>query len=135
MRFPFTDSRLASFVQGLPEELKFKDGVNKQILRAYMRKNLPREIVEKPKHGFVFDLNRLFANPAFRWPDEMERAGLLRMLPTWSQGPIHELLRRHAQAPGDARWQYRLYALCLLATVLAVKNGYDPLSAFGSRRL
>ncbi len=126
IRFPFTDNRLASFVQGLPEQLKYRDGVNKQILRAYMKQSLPREIVEKPKSGFIFDIDRLLANPVFAWPDELDRAGLLQALPTWSRTPIRELLQRRKESPGDLRWQQRLYALCLLATVLAVKDGYDP---------
>lgn len=126
IRFPFTDNRLASFIQGLTEQLKFKNGVNKQILRAYMKKNLPREIVEKPKSGFIFDINQLFVNPKYRWHEDLYRAGLLRALPTWSQQPIDELMTRYKQSPGDPRWQQRLYALCLLATVLAVKDGYDP---------
>lgn len=134
IRFPFTDNRLATFVQGLPEQLKFKDGVNKQILRAYMKKNLPSEIVQKPKSGFIFDLNLLFANPLFRWHEELDRAGLLRALPIWSRRPIDELLRRYEQSPGDLRWQQRLYALCLLATVLAVKDGYDPFATHRDAR-
>lgn len=126
IRFPFTDNRLASFVQGLPEQLKYRDGVNKQILRAYMKQSLPREIVEKPKSGFIFDIDRLLANPIFAWPDELDQAGLLQAMPTWSRAPIRELLQRHNECPRDLRWQQRLYALCLLATVLAVKDGYDP---------
>ena len=88
IRFPFTDNRLASFVQGLPEQLKYRDGVNKQILRAYMKQSLPREIVEKPKSGFIFDSTGYFANPMFAWQDELDRAGLLQALPTWSRAPI-----------------------------------------------
>jgi asparagine synthase (glutamine-hydrolysing) len=126
IRFPFTDNRLASFVQALPEQLKFINGENKQILRAYMKQCLPAEIVRKPKSGFIFNLNELFANPVFAWQDELDRAGLLQVLPTWSQQPIQQLLKRRAQSPGDLRWQQRLYALCLLATVMAVKDGYDP---------
>lgn len=128
IRFPFTDNRLALFVQGLPEPLKFKNGINKQILRAYMKKNLPHEIVEKPKRGFIFDLNRLFENPVFRWPEELDRAGLLQVMPDWPRAPIQDLIKHHRQEPGNAHSQHRLYALCLLATVLAVKDGYKPLS-------
>ncbi len=135
IRFPFTDNRLAAYVQGLPEQLKFMNGVNKLILRAYMKKNLPSEIVEKPKSGFIFDINQLFVNPGFRWHEELDRAGLLRVLPTWSQRPIDELMERRAQSSGDLRWQQRLYALCLLATVLAVKDGYDPFATRGTARL
>lgn len=123
IRFPFADNRIATFVQGLPEQMKLKGGINKQILRAYMKKNLPREIVEKPKSGFIFDLNQLFMNSTFRWHEELDRAGLLRALPTWSPQPIDQLLRLRQQYPGDLRYQQRLYALCLLATVLAVKDG------------
>lgn len=125
IRFPFTDNRLASYIQGLPEQLKFKNGVNKQILRAYMKKNLPREIVEKPKSGFIFDINQLFVNPKYRWHEELYRAGLLRALPTWSQQPIDDLMTQYKRSPGDPRWQQRLYALSLLATVLAVRDGHD----------
>lgn len=126
IRFPFTDNRLAAFVQALPEQLKFRDGNNKQLLRAYMTQHLPREIIEKPKSGFIFDLNRLFGNPAFSWQDALDRAGLLQVLPTWTRAPVLELLHRHSETPGDQQWQHRLYALCLLATVLAAKDGYDP---------
>ena len=126
IRFPFTDNRLAQYLQGLPEQLKYRDGINKQILRAYMQRTLPREIVEKPKSGFIFDLDRLFTNAVFAWQDELARAGLLRVLPTWSQDPVDDLLRRHAESLHDPRWQHRLYALCLLATVLGTKDGFDP---------
>ena len=126
IRFPFTDNRLAAFVQSVPEQLKSRDGTNKQILRAYMMQHLPREIVEKPKSGFIFDLNRLLENPAFSWQDELDHAGLLQALPTWTRAPVLELLQRRKECPGDPRWQHRLYALCLLATVLAAKDGYDP---------
>ncbi|HWR97510.1 MAG TPA: asparagine synthase-related protein [Candidatus Methanoperedens sp.] len=124
IRFPFIDNRLAEFVNGVPEQLKFSGRVNKQILRAYMAKNLPRKIVEKPKAGFVFDLDRLFSNPEYRWADELNRAGGLRFLATWSEQPISDLLKRHRLTPGDSRWQQRLYALCLLVAVLAGKNGH-----------
>ena len=48
VRLPFTDVRLCSYVQSLPAELKYNGKVNKWILRAYMKANLPREIVENP---------------------------------------------------------------------------------------
>jgi asparagine synthase (glutamine-hydrolysing) len=113
IRYPFIDERMASWVHQLPMEVK----LDKQVLRAYMAKHLPAEIVDKPKSGFIFDLNRLFLNPEHRWADELNRAGRLDVLPGWSRRPIDRLLRAHAANPTDARWQHRLYALCLLAQV------------------
>jgi asparagine synthase (glutamine-hydrolysing) len=113
IRYPFIDERITAWVHQLPMELK----LDKMILRAYMAKNLPAEIVDKPKSGFIFDLNRLFLNPEYPWADELSRAGLFRVLSTWSDRPIRKVLDSHAREPEDLRWQHRLYALCLLATV------------------
>lgn len=125
IRFPFIDARLAVFINGLPEQLKYRNGVNKQLLRAYMKKNLPREIVEKPKSGFIFDLNRLLANPAYRWVEDLRRDGKLLLRPTWRAAPVERLLKKYAKDPMDRRWQQRLYALCLLATLLAARDTDD----------
>ena len=130
IRFPFIDSRLAAFVNDLPMELKYRNGVNKQILRAYMKRNLPREIVEKPKSPFVFDVNRILSNPVHRWPESLERDGVLKPVAGWSDRPIRTLQASHARAPQDARWQHRLYALCLLATVSGMSRGYAPSSGY-----
>jgi asparagine synthase (glutamine-hydrolysing) len=116
LRFPFIDERLASFVHRLPMDLK----LDKQIMRAYMARNLPPAIVDKPKSGFIFDLNRLFLNPEYDWADALRRSGALRAVPDWSTEPIDTLLRSYAEAPDSVQGQHRLYALCLLASVLEV---------------
>lgn len=118
IRYPFIDERITSWVHQLPMELK----LDKAILLAYMAKNLPAEIVDKPKSGFIFDLNRLFLNPEYRWAEELSRAGQLRAFPSWSDQPIKRLLATHAQEPGEARWQHRLYGLCLLASIQANRH-------------
>jgi len=82
---------------------------------AYMERNLPAEIVKKPKSGFIFDLNRIFLNPVHRWADELNARGALKIRPEWSAPVIDRLLSAHAGQSGDSRWQHRLYALCLLA--------------------
>ena len=122
--FPFNDERLASWVHQLPQELK----LDKAVLLAYMAKNLPREIVQKPKSGFHFNLNRLFQNPKYRWAEELDRAGLLQVLPSWSRQPIQELLDSYTREPQDSRWQHRLYGLCLLATVVAMKHEHTMMA-------
>jgi asparagine synthetase B (glutamine-hydrolysing) len=126
IRFPFIDARLADYVRNLPADLKFRGDVNKCLLRAYMHANLPGDIVEKPKSPFVFDLNRLLLNPVHRWPEELHNAGRLKVVPTWADAPVDALLASHRRAPADIRWQHRLYALSLLASVVAISQGYEP---------
>jgi asparagine synthase (glutamine-hydrolysing) len=54
-RFPFTDGALARFFTKLPAELCYDGYKNKILLRKYIIKHLPRDIVNKPKGSFVFN--------------------------------------------------------------------------------
>jgi asparagine synthetase B (glutamine-hydrolysing) len=126
IRFPFTDNRLAQFINQLPVALKFKGGKNKVLLRAYMAKHLPQEILTKSKAPFVFDLNRLLQNSEYRWVEDMNQQGIVRCMTHLDNEPILQLLSRYAKDPKENKWKYRLYALCLLSTFLAVGRGWNP---------
>ena len=126
IRFPFTDNRLAQFINRLPVALKFEGGKNKVLLRAYMAKHLPQEILIKPKAPFVFDLNRLMQNSEYRWVEDLNQQGILQILPNLDNESIQQLLSRHAKDPKGSKWKFRLYALCLLSTFLAVRRGWNP---------
>ena len=126
IRFPLADDRLARFVNRLPRDLKFGGGRNKVILRAYMAKHLPAQILTKPKAPFVFDLNRLLRNPEYGWIEDLDRNGALRVVPQWNAAAIARLRQRHAAAPDDPRSQYPLYALGLLASFVAIQRGWTP---------
>lgn len=124
MRFPFIDNRLAQFTNTLPQELQFVDYTNKVLLRAYLAKHLPPELLEKPKGDFVFDLNLVLQYNNRAWPDALREAGLLRIIPGWSNVVLEKLLSRYEKDPDDERWQHRLYALCLIATWASVATGH-----------
>lgn len=55
-REPFLDHRLLEYVARLPITLKYKNGVSKYILRKILYKYVPRELVERPKQGFVIPI-------------------------------------------------------------------------------
>jgi asparagine synthase (glutamine-hydrolysing) len=125
VRFPFTDQRLVAWMNAQPLEFKHNGASNKHLLRAYMQRTLPREIVEKPKKGFIFDLNRVLMNPLYPWAEEMRRAGRLRYSPDWSQSQIDKLLDKYRRDPADQRWQQRVYSLCMLNSSFTSPNSQD----------
>jgi len=131
IRLPFIDNRLADYINDLPLEFKCRTGVNKVLLRAYMKRNLPQEIVNKPKLGLIFDVNRLLRNPECRWTRDLMRAGVLCPVRGWSEAEIHRLVESHSRSPEDDGFQHRLYALCILSTVLAIWNSRDCGLAYG----
>jgi asparagine synthase (glutamine-hydrolysing) len=126
IRFPYTDDRLAAFINHLPAALRFDGGKNKILLRAFMARHLPKEILTKPKSPFIFDLSLLLSNTEYSWVTDLSRKGLLRAMPGWNDEAIRDLLTRYAKEPRDSRWQCRVYTLCLLASVLALRAGWRP---------
>jgi asparagine synthase (glutamine-hydrolysing) len=57
-REPFLDHRLLEFVARIPLKLKYHQGTSKYILRKVLDKYIPRELVDRPKQGFVAPLSR-----------------------------------------------------------------------------
>ena len=55
-REPFLDHRLVQYVARIPVNLKYKNGMSKYILRKILYKYVPRELLERPKQGFVVPL-------------------------------------------------------------------------------
>ena len=47
-RYPYFDKRLVEFCYAIPDEMKFKFGLNRYILRASMENILPKEIQWRP---------------------------------------------------------------------------------------
>lgn len=53
VRPPFLDHRLIEFAFRLPGPLKIKNGVTKYILKKAVGKLLPKELLNRPKEGFI----------------------------------------------------------------------------------
>ena len=54
LRVPYLDRRVGEFVTALPGSLKLSRNPTKSLLIEAMQGALPREIYERPKHGFTF---------------------------------------------------------------------------------
>ena len=59
-RAPLLDYRLAEFMFTVPEELRFRGGVKKYLLKKAVRGVLPDEIIDRPKMGFGVPLRTWF---------------------------------------------------------------------------
>jgi asparagine synthase (glutamine-hydrolysing) len=58
LRVPFLDRELMRFVERLPARLRVRPRAGKRLHRRAMRRLLPREIVDRPKHGFATPYDR-----------------------------------------------------------------------------
>ena len=58
-RDPFLDQNIIEYAAKLPIHFKYRDGVNKYILKKILYKYVPKKMMERPKQGF--------AVPIFEW--------------------------------------------------------------------
>ena len=85
VRPPFLDHRLAEFACSLPGSFKIKAGRVKSILKNAVQDLLPKELLERPKEGFIMPINEWLIGrlkPFVRdtlAPERLERYGLFRL--------------------------------------------------------
>ena len=63
-RAPLLDYRLAEFMSTVPENLRYRNGIKKYLLKQAVRAKLPAEIVNRPKMGFAVPLKHWFSGQA-----------------------------------------------------------------------
>jgi len=49
IRVPLLDNRLLEYTSSLPEELKYRNGAGKYLLKKLLAKYVPTELFERPK--------------------------------------------------------------------------------------
>jgi asparagine synthase (glutamine-hydrolysing) len=59
LRVPFLDHRLVELAMRLPGDMKIREGINKYIWKRAAARLIPRELIDRPKEGFVL--------PVFAW--------------------------------------------------------------------
>lgn len=65
IRSPFLNHKIANFAINLPQKYKINKNDSKIILKSILKKYLPQEQINFPKHGFTFPLNFLIQNDLY----------------------------------------------------------------------
>lgn len=96
-RFPFLDHELLYFAYNIPYHLKIKNN-GKYILRKVASELLPREIVERKKHGFDVPIKEWFKSDTL---DEYLSEEKIKDTPYLYSDKIQEVWGRHRRGKGD----------------------------------
>jgi asparagine synthase (glutamine-hydrolysing) len=70
-REPLLDHKLIEFVWSLPPAVKRGDGRPKALLRAMLGRYIPRQLIERPKRGFLIPLGEWLSGPLRGWAEEL----------------------------------------------------------------
>ena len=69
-RVPLLDRNVIEEAYSLPLDLKIREGKTKWILREILSKHLPKEVFEKPKHGFAIPISKWMRTDLKEWVND-----------------------------------------------------------------
>jgi len=91
VRVPFLDHELVEYLLGLHEQVYYKKGITKYLLRENIKGNMPRKIMNRTKQGFVGP-DEYYQN--YNWYKEVLLDGLLVSQQIVKREFINQLLKK-----------------------------------------
>ena len=80
---PFVDYRLIEYSSRIPENIQFKDGTSKYVLKQVLGRHMPRKMFDRPKKGFSLPMRAWLKGPLkylvdkYLSADAVSRSGFL----------------------------------------------------------
>jgi asparagine synthase (glutamine-hydrolysing) len=109
VRVPLLDHRVVEYAMGLPDNLKYRNGSGKYLLKKLLEKYLPSALFNRPKMGFGVPIGDWFRNELkgmlcdYLSPSRLKRTGWLN--PDY----VYQKIDEHMS--GRVNHQYRLWSL------------------------
>jgi asparagine synthase (glutamine-hydrolysing) len=111
-REPLLDHKLLEFAASVPTGLKLKNGRSKYLLRRLLERRVPREIVDRPKHGFEAPTGAWLRGPLAPMVDALLLDGRLSDRGVFNDRTVETLWHEHRDGRADHR--HRLWSLVML---------------------
>ncbi len=110
-RVPFLDHRVVELAWRLPLHMKIRGGVGKWALREVLYKQVPRELIERPKAGFAIPVGQWLRGPLRAWAEALLDEGRLRQAGYLDPKPIRTTWQQHLSGRYD--WTPRLWSVLM----------------------
>lgn len=107
VRAPLLDHRVVEFAFRVPDKMKIRDGRGKWILRQLLDRYVPRELVERPKSGFVVPIGAWLRGPLRDWAETLLDERRLATDGFFHPGPIRRKWAEHLSGRRD--WQREIW--------------------------
>jgi len=111
-RVPLLDHKVLEAALAVPAEVRMKGGQRKHILKQAMARDLPQEILDKPKRGFSIPLARWFRQEWYGFAREVLLSPEARGRGYFRPGRVETMLRWHRR--GWKNFGAELWALLVL---------------------
>jgi len=111
VRVPLLDHRVVEYTSSLPEDLKYRDGMGKYLLKKLLARYVPNKLFQRPKMGFGVPLDRWFRDElkelllSYLSPARLKEEGL------FDEGLVEQKMCEHLS--GRASHGYHLWSLLM----------------------
>jgi asparagine synthase (glutamine-hydrolysing) len=109
VRAPLLDHRVVEFAWRLPLEMKIRNGQGKWILRQVLKRHIPCELFERPKHGFGIPVGAWLRGPLREWSESLLDEARLKNEGFFKPQPVRDKWSEHLSGRRD--WGYHLWII------------------------
>jgi asparagine synthase (glutamine-hydrolysing) len=110
-RVPLLDHRLVEFTLGLPAHMLVRGGETKWLLRQVLYDHVPRNLLDRPKTGFMMPIDQWLRGPLREWAEDLLDSKRIEADGILDPVPIRETWEQHLS--GQINWQYRLWCVLM----------------------
>jgi asparagine synthase (glutamine-hydrolysing) len=100
-REPLLDHRLMEFAASLPENMRVRRGQGKYLLKHTMERYLPKDILYRPKMGFVTPISQWLRGPLADTARGISNSQILAQLDWLDSGAISKVAEDHIAGRSD----------------------------------
>lgn len=101
VRAPLLDHRVVEFAARVPPGMRIRDGKGKWLLRQLLYRHVPRELVERPKMGFVVPVGTWVRGPLREWAEALLDERRLRREGYFDPTPVRRKWAEHLSGRRD----------------------------------
>ncbi len=97
-RVPLLDHRLVEFVWSLPENMKYRDGQSKWLLRKVLQRYVPKKLFDRPKMGFSVPISSWLRGNLRDWAEELLSEKALNDTAVFQTAFVRQLWQAHLKS-------------------------------------
>jgi len=102
-------------------EYKLRAGQTKWALRQVLYRHVPRELIERPKMGFGFPIDKWLRGPLRNWAEELLSEQRLRKEGFFYPEPIRQKWAEHLSE--NRNWSSQLWGVLMFQAWLEQERG------------